>query len=114
MLKSGDHLPPVTSLAGLATLAGPRVAWLIPAGDWAACVDSALQGRPAQLEATEISICVRVSVLGVVCVGLAPPGYTCAVSVCVAGCLLYSQRVWPVPKRRMWGSTRSWTRPCWS
>ncbi|PKU42829.1 tropomyosin beta chain-like [Limosa lapponica baueri] len=84
MLKSGDHLPPVTSLAGLAALAGPRVAGLIPAGDGAACVDSAPPGHPARLEVTEMSICVRVSVLGVGCVCPAAPGYTCG-GGCVCG-----------------------------
>lgn len=61
-LKSGAHLPPVTSLAGLATPAGPRAVGLIPAGDGAACVDSAPQGCPARLEAVAILKCSSVCV----------------------------------------------------
>lgn len=116
MMKSEDCEPPGTGLAGLAAPAGPGVAGLIRAGSGAACMDSAPQGCPVQLEAGTVLTCpsLCVCLLGVVCVGPAAPGYTWDVSVCVAGCPLYPQRVWPVPKRRTWASTRSWTRPYWS
>jgi len=94
-----------------------RSSWACPCRQWGCLRGLCSAGTPCSAggwRRAETSICVRVSVLGVVCVGPAAPGYAWAVSACVAGCPLYPQRVWPVPKRRTWASTRSWTRPCWS
>lgn len=104
----------------LAAPADPRVARLIPASSGPACTDctAGTLHVAGGWCCTEMALCVCVCaclcLVWCAWVWLGLGTLWLCLCVWLAVCPLRSQRAWPVPKRRTWASTRSWTRPCWS